>query len=133
MELQGRIIQVLPAKNGVSAQSGKSWMTQQYVIETDGKYPKKVPFEIFGEDKIKQFNLQVGDEVTIQFDLEGSEFNEKWYVRVKCYNVKKTDLFGQQPQPQPIPQTVIYPDKPQPASPPINPETGETHSDDLPF
>lgn len=132
MELSGKILHVLPAKSGVSAQSGKSWMTQQYVIETDGKYPKKVPFEIFGEDKIKQFNLQVGDEVTIQFDLEGSEFNEKWYVRVKCYNVTKTDLFGQQPQPQPVPQTVIYPDKPQPAPQPANVEP-QDGADDLPF
>lgn len=131
MELSGKIIAVLPAQSGVSKNTGKPWMTQQFVIETDGKYPKKVPFEIFGEDKIKQFNLQVGDEVTIQFDLEGSEFNEKWYVRVKCYNVTKTDLFGQQPQPQPIPQTVIYPDKPQPAPPPQPQQDDDT--DSLPF
>lgn len=126
MELKGKIFAVLPAQSGVSQKSGNNWMIQQYVIETDGKYPKKVPFEIFGEDKIKQFNLQVGDDVTIQFDLEGSEYNGKWYVRVKCYNVTKTDLFGQQPQPQP---TVIYPDKPQTAPQPQQ----NNHADDLPF
>ena len=133
MELKGKIIIVLPAQSGVSMKTGNSWMTQQYVLETEGKYPKKVPFEVFGEDKIKQFNLHVGDEVQIQFDLEGSEYNGKWYLRCKCYNVVKTNLFDQQPQPQPVPQTVIYPDRQQPASPPINPETGETHADDLPF
>lgn len=133
MELQGRIIQVLPAQTGVSKKNGCTYMIQTYVLETEGKYQKKVPFEVFGEDKIKQFNLQVGDEVQIQFDLEGSEYNGKWYLRCKFYNVVKTDLYGQQPQPQPVPQTVIYPDRQQPASPPINPETGETHDDGLPF
>ena len=131
MELKGKIIIVLPAQSGVSKKNGYSYMIQTYVLETGGQYSKKVPFEIYGEDKIKQFNLQVGDEVNIQFDLEGSEYNGRWYVRVKCYNVTKTDLFGQQPQPEPIPQTVIYPDKPQPAPPPKPQQNDDT--DSLPF
>lgn len=133
MDLKGKILQILPAQSGVSQKTGNSWMIQQYILETDGKYPKKVPFEIFGEDKIKQFNLQVGDEVNIQFDLEGSEFNGKWYLRCKCYNATKTDLFGQQPQPQPVPQTVIYPDKPQPAPQPQQPVEQDDSASDLPF
>lgn len=130
MELKGRILHVLPAQTGVSKKNGCTYMIQTYVLETEGKYPKKVPFEVFGEDKIKQFNLQFGDEVQIQFDLEGSEYNGKWYLRCKCYNVVKTDLYGQQPQPQPVPQTVIYPDKPKPAP---QPQQIDTDDSALPF
>ena len=130
MELNGKIIFILPAQSGVSQKSGNSWMTQTYVLETEGQYPKKVPFEVFGEDRIKQFNIQLGDEATIQFDIEGSEYQGKWYTRIKCYNYTKKGLFAnvQQPQPQP---TVIYPDRPQPAPQPQPQQNND--ASDLPF
>lgn len=59
----------MPAKSGVSARTGNPWMTQEYVIEVPGQYPKKCAFSIFGEDRIKQFNLQPGEQnVTVQLD-----------------------------------------------------------------
>lgn len=132
MELNGRIIAVLPAQSGVSKNTGKPWMTQQFVIETEGQYPKKVPFEVFGDDRIKQFNIQLGDEATIQFDIEGSEYQGKWYTRIKCFGYTKKGLFAnEQPRQEPTPQTVIYPDKPQPAPPPQPQQSN--NADDLPF
>ncbi len=132
MELSGKIIFVLPAQSGVSKNTGKPWMTQQFVIETEGQYPKKVPFEVFGDDRIKQFNIQLGDEATIQFDIEGSEYQGKWYTRIKCFGYTKKGLFAnEQPRQEPTPQTVIYPDKPQPAPPPQPQQSN--NADDLPF
>ena len=130
MEIQGRIIAVLPAQSGVSQKTGNHYMAQTYVLETEGQHPKKVPFEVFGEDRIKQFNIQLGDEATIQFDIEGSEYQGKWFSRNKCYGYTKKGLFANE-QPMPIPQTVIYPDKPQPAPPP-QPQQNDDASD-LPF
>lgn len=131
MELSGKIIVVLPAQSGVSQKSGNQWMAQTYVLETEGQYPKKVPFEIFGEDKIKQFNIQLGDEVNIQFDIEGSEWNGKWFSRNRCYNVTKKGLFAQQPAPQPAPQPAYYyPDRQQAPAPQPQPQQD---NDNLPF
>ena len=70
MELTGRIIAVMAAQSGVSARTGNSWMSQDYVIEVPGQYPKRCVFRIFGEDRIKQFNIQMNEDVTIQFDIE---------------------------------------------------------------
>lgn len=61
MELTGTIIAIMPAKSGVSARTGNPWMTQEYVIEVPGQYPKKCAFSIFGEDRIKQFNHRAID------------------------------------------------------------------------
>ena len=58
MELTGKIIAVLPANSGVSNRTGNPWMSQEYVIEVPGQYPRKCVFRIFGEDRIKQFNIQ---------------------------------------------------------------------------
>ena len=88
MELTGTIIAVLPANSGVSARTGNPWMSQQYVIEVPGQYPKKCVFGIFGEDRIKQFNIQSGEQnVTIQFDIDAHEYNGRWFNEVRCYNV----------------------------------------------
>ena len=69
MELTGRIIAVMPAQSGVSARTGNNWMSQEYVIEVPGQYPRKCVFRLFGEDRIKQFNIQQGEDLTIQFDM----------------------------------------------------------------
>ena len=42
MELQGKVIAVLPEKSGVSARG--EWKAQSYVIETHEQYPKKLCF-----------------------------------------------------------------------------------------
>lgn len=87
MELTGKIIAVMPAKSGVSIKTGNNWMTQEYVIEVPGQYPKRCAFSVFGEDRIKLFNIQSGEDITIQFDIEAREFNGRWYNDVRVYNV----------------------------------------------
>jgi len=87
MELTGKIIAVLPAQSGVSARTGNNWMSQDYVIEVPGQYPRKCLFRIFGEDRIKQFNIQQGEDLTIQFDIDAHEFNGRWFNDIRAYNV----------------------------------------------
>ena len=46
MELQGKVIAVLPERSGVSARG--EWKAQSFVIETHEQYPKKLCFDVFG-------------------------------------------------------------------------------------
>ena len=87
MELTGRIIAVLPAQSGVSARTGNNWMSQDYVIEVPGQFPRKCLFRIFGEDRIKQFAIQQGEDLTVQFDIDAHEFNGRWFNDIRAYNV----------------------------------------------
>lgn len=96
MELTGRIIAVLEAKSGTSSKTGNPWMMQGYVIEVPGQYPKRCVFTVFGEDRIKQLNIQNGEDLTVQFDIDAREVNGRWYNDLRAYNV----IRGQQiPQP----------------------------------
>ena len=70
MDLTGKVIAILPANSGVSARTGNPWMSQEYVIEVPGQYPRKMLFRLFGEDRIKQFSIQAGEEITVQFDID---------------------------------------------------------------
>ena len=49
-EVSGKIIAVLDKKSGVSNTTGSQWSAQQYVIETKEQYPKRLCFEVFGEE-----------------------------------------------------------------------------------
>ena len=100
MEATGKIIAVMPAQSGVSQRTGNTWMTQQYVLEVPGMYPRKMVFDVFGEDKIKKFNVQQGQEVTVSFEIDAHEFNGRWFNEVRAWDVRPV---GQQ---QPTAQSV---------------------------
>ena len=127
MDLTGKVIAIMEARSGVSSRTGNNWMTQEYVIEVPGQYPRKMLFNIFGEGRIKQFNIQPGEEITVQFDIDAREYNGRWYNDVRAYNV----IRGQQPvagapvAAAPSAATSPFPPAQEPAS--------EGSSDDLPF
>lgn len=135
MELTGRIIAVMPAQSGVSARTGNNWMSQEYVIEVPGQYPRKCVFRLFGEDKIKQFNIQQGEDLTIQFDIDAHEYNGRWFNEIRAWNV----LRGQQPQqpaaaPMADPQATPFPPAGATAPfPPAQEAADGGSADDLPF
>ena len=113
MEITGKIIAVLPANSGTSARTGNPWMSQTYVIETQGQYPKKLAFDVFGEERIKQFNIKQGDDITVSFDIDAHEYNGRWFNQIRAFNVEKS---GQQTTQQPTPQptaNVANPQAPQ--------------------
>ena len=86
MEIRGKIIELLPEKSGQSANGG--WRKQEYILETDGQYPKKICFMAWG-DKIDQFNIKLGESVEVSVDLESRAYNGRWYTDVKAWKVSK--------------------------------------------
>lgn len=84
-DITGKIIAVLPTKSGTSAR-GTQWSSQTAVIETHEQYPKRVAFDVLG-DKITEFNLQVGEEVTVSFDIDARQYQDRWFNSIKAWNV----------------------------------------------
>ena len=130
MEISGKIIQVLPEQGGVSKTSGKEWKLQAYVRETQEQYPRKVHFEVFGEDRIKANPCQLDDIVTVSFDIESREFNGRWYTSIRAWKIQQGVVDAAAPQVVPVAQPV--------AAPQANVETfdaaaGVDETTDLPF
>lgn len=102
MEIKGRIIAVLPPRGGVS-QKGTQWQVQEYVIEeTDARYPKKVAFEVFGEN-IQKFNIQNGAEYTVSFDIDARQWQDRWFNSIRAWKaepVQATQSAAPAPQPE---------------------------------
>ena len=101
MELKGKIIRVLEEKTGTSSRGG--WRKQEYVIEIPGDYPKQVCFMVWG-DKIDQLKIAEGQDLTVHFDLESREYNDRWYTDVKVWRVDRAEQdaagqVGEEPPP----------------------------------
>ena len=81
MEITGKVIKTLPLQSG----EGKNgiWKKQEYVIETEGQYPKKICFSLWG-DKIEQSRIAEGEQINLSFDVESREYNGRWYTEVKA-------------------------------------------------
>lgn len=88
MELTGKIVQALEEQSG-NGRNG-TWRKRDYIMETPGQYPKKVCLTVWG-DKIDQFNIQEGADLTASIEVESREYNGKWYTDVKVWRVNSQD------------------------------------------
>ncbi len=116
MELEGKIIQINPLQTG----EGKNgtWKKQEFIVETQSQYPKKVCITAWG-DKIDQFNLKQDEDVKVSIELESREYNSRWYTDVRAWKVEKIGA------PAPA-QDMMQPEV-------IPPSGDEAPDDDLPF
>lgn len=131
MEVKGKIIAVLPEISGTS-KAGNPWKKREYVLETLENYPKKVHFDFFGE-RADQFPLNVGDLITLSFDIESREYQGRWYTSIRGWKAEKGDaaMAGAPAAPAAAP---VYPGAgapPAPAAP--APFPGSDGTEDLPF
>lgn len=155
MELEGKITVVMPAQSGVSQSTGNQWMSQEYVMAyywfPNQTQPSYIVMRAFGEDRIKQFNLQPNDEVKVRFHIEAHEYNGRWFNEIRLDNVTFVGVSAyknQQPANQPAQgangqqggqqatqgnqgaQPAPFPPQVDQNGNPINKEGGD---DDLPF
>ncbi len=151
MEINGKVLQMLPMQSGTSQRTGNAWRKQEYVMETYDRFPRKIFFGFFG-DAIDQYPIQVGDDIKLSFDIEsrsyvGRDGVERWSTDVRAWKAEKIDPSQMQmqapaygapaygapaPQPaqayaQPTPVVGQFDAAPAPAAPAPNP------TEDLPF
>ena len=127
MDAEGKIIAKLPLQSGVS-KAGNNWSKQEYVLETQEAYPKKIHFSFFG-DRANQYPLEVGDTVRLSFDIDSHEYNGRWFTSINGWKAEKIDLNNQTPQTTQQNTTGVSETVPPP--PVFTPAADEP--DDLPF
>lgn len=124
MELQGKVIAALPIESGTS-KAGNAWQKRNFVIETEGQYPKKICLQLFG-DKVNDCP-NVGEEVKVSFDIDSREYNGRWYTQLNAFKVER-----------PQAAAPAYPAPPAPAAaydsfPPPPDYNSQAADDGLPF
>ena len=89
MEISGKIIAALEPRGCVSQRTGNTCKSQEFVIETHEQYPKRCMFRVFGEDRLRDFNIQVGEELTVSFDIDAREYQGRWYNDLTAWRVQR--------------------------------------------
>lgn len=120
MDVVGKIIAALPPKSGTSQSTGKPWQVNAYVLQTNEQTPKNIAFDVFGAERVEQYNLKVGDMVTVSIDIDAHEYNGRWYNQIRAWNVVN-HASAQQPAaqqvPPPTPQSgALFPQQPTPGA-----------------
>ena len=127
MEITGKIIAALEPREGVSKRTGNNWKSQEFVIETtDGQFPRHCVFRVFGEDRLRQFNIQVGQELTVSFDIDAHEYQGRWFNDISAWRVQAAQAQAAAPMAAQAAAPQI--DVPAPTAVPQ-----EDPTDDLPF
>lgn len=137
MELIGKAIAALPVKSGVSQRTGEQWQSREYVVETQEQYPKKICFEVFGTDKLKEFNIRNNDFIKVHFDITAREYNGKWYNSVRAWKVEHVNQDGSVVGATANQVAAPSPQAPSPQAPAVQTQSAAPSSresfDDLPF
>ena len=143
MEITLKVTRLLDAQSGVSKSSGKQWLKQDFIGETDELYPRTICVTVFNPTDNLQVPL-VGDMVNVSFDIEsrnwtGRDGVERWSTEIKAWKIEQVAQAPVQsgpdatftrvipPEPSYEPQQFQVPQGPQaPPPPPVD-------TDDLPF
>lgn len=86
LEVKGVLEQILPIQSGTS-KAGKEWSKQEFVIETEDQYPKKICFTLFGDKSSLLDGFQQGDTVNVAFNVESREYNGRWFHNINAWRI----------------------------------------------
>ena len=86
LKITGTVTQILDEASG----EGKNgtWRKQEFILETDGNYPKQICIVMWG-DNIDKFGITVDEKITASIDLASREYNGRWYTDVKAWKVER--------------------------------------------
>lgn len=108
MDIVGKIIWAGERRGGTSAKTGQPWASQDFTIEAKYSIPsgiitQYVVFNVRGVEKLKEYDLHVGDECTVSYSVNAHEYQGKWYNEVAANKVVKKASMQMQSQQQSAP------------------------------
>ena len=110
VKFTGKIIAVGQVQMGTS-QNGTQWSSCEYTIEElNEQYPSRAVIQVYGSDKLQQFNIQLGEIITAHIGLKARLSKEgRWFNQLDCWKVDRPNAqpqsqIGQNPQQQFPPQ-----------------------------
>lgn len=102
MEVQVKVISKLDTVEGVSKSSGKEFKYFTFIGETIEQYPRKIAFDVFGEKRIANCQVNENEVYNVSFDVESREFEGRWYTKANAWksDLVSSSAMGEQPQNQ---------------------------------
>lgn len=84
MEVKGKVLVV-----GVTESVGQNGFTKRLlVVETQEQYSQKIPIDFVKEKTALLDNIAIGQEVTVNINLRGSESNDRWFAQIQGWKIQ---------------------------------------------
>lgn len=87
IELKGKLIEKLKVISG-EGRNGK-WEKQEFIIETDDQYPKKICISVWGDKLSMIENLVSGDLLKVSVNIESREYNTRWFTDIRAWRIER--------------------------------------------
>jgi Domain of unknown function (DUF3127) len=107
LEITGVLTQILQVQTGAKKDGSGDWRKQSFIVKTEDQYNNLYCFEIFGDEKVDNFQKynKVGQEITVEFNVSTNEYKEKFYTTLNAWKIQPVKSENQQaPQTQSNPQ-----------------------------
>jgi len=142
MELQGRVVRLLPLKEGVAQSTGNPYRTQEFIFgyyeSADSIYEKNILLNVRNEN-IEKYNLAENDKIKVRISLGCREYPQgsgKYFNDIRTGDItiiQKANVEGTQQAAQPVNDSHVNNNQ----QPQQNAATGGENQggddDDLPF
>ena len=93
MQITGKITKILEAQTGEKKDGSGSWIKQNFLVETEEKYNNLFCFEVFGDEKVQNFQKynKVGQEVNVEFNVSTNEFKGNYYTSLSAWKINSAE------------------------------------------
>ncbi len=82
-EISGKIKEIFDTQTFPSGFSKR-----EFVITTEDKFPQDVKLECLKEKAEQLENLQKGQQVKVSFDIQGREYNGRYFVNLNAWRIE---------------------------------------------
>ena len=91
MEFVGLLVKKLEFTNGTGAHG--EWRMATYLLETIESFPKHMVVKVFDglSGRIALFDALIGKNVTVYFDINAKESNNRYYNEIKALGIKSNE------------------------------------------
>lgn len=88
MQFIGNLLKKVDVREG-SGVNGP-WKVASFLLQTVEMYPKKIVVDVKDGQtgKIAQWDAMIGQNVTVQFDIDAHEYNGRWFNSLKAWAIK---------------------------------------------
>lgn len=87
-EVKGKIAAVLGIKKGTT-KNGKDYESIEYLITEEMQYGKTMKFTVYSGDGPVMDAPEVGDKVSVSFNVSAREYNGKWFNDVRAWKIQR--------------------------------------------
>ncbi len=96
MEIRGKIIAVLPVKDGIGKTSGNEWKSREFVLETEESKPQSVCLQLMNAN-IERYAVEVGMTVQVKIDISARQWENRWFNTLTAWEVTVIKQKEEQP------------------------------------